>query len=204
MGYARRPQRFRCGSQRGAGGDDVVDDEHGQATARLPGPERRSGQAIGSRLAGLGTAVCPIQQPPAGNTELTSDGARNGLGLVVTASAHATRAGGCPGDDIDVIEPQSANHLCCEHPGCRPAMAELQRNDQLPWHSLESKRGAYACGTAQWAVIPDLGRLQREAAAMAQVIARSSTRRAASRQHPRKQPRKDPRNNHGVISTRRV
>jgi hypothetical protein len=145
MRNAGRPQRLRCTTQRGTGGDDVVDDEHSEATPRLPSPERRARQASGSRLAGLGTAVRPIQQPPAGNTELTSDGAGNGLGLVVTASAHATGAGGRPGDDIDVFESQSANHLCCEHPGCGLAVAELQRDDQLPWHPLEGKRGAYAC-----------------------------------------------------------
>jgi hypothetical protein len=149
MSNSGRTQRLRCSTQRGTGGNDVVDDEHSKATARLPRPERRAGQAISSRLAGLRTAMSPIQQPPARYTELTSDGAGDGLGLVVTTPAHTTGAGRCPGDDVDVLESQSANHLCCEHRCCRLVVAELQRNDQLPWHPFEGKRGAYACRATQ-------------------------------------------------------
>jgi hypothetical protein len=150
MCNAGRSQRLRRGTQRGTGSDDIVDHEYSKATSRLAGSERRARQAIGSRFAGLGTSVGPVQQPPAGNTELASDGAGNGLGLVVAAPADATGAGGRPGDDIDVFEPQSANHLCREHPGCRLAVAELQRHDQLSWHPFEGKCRAYACGAMQW------------------------------------------------------
>ena len=195
MCNAGRTQRLRCSTKRGTGGHDVVDDEHSEACARLPSAERRARQAIGSRLTCLGTAVSPIQQSTAGNAELTSDGAGNGLGLVIAASAYATSAGGRPSDDIDVLESQSTNHLCRKHPRCRLAVAELQRHDQLPRHPLEGKRGAYACRATQWA-----GRCQRESAAMAQVVARVSARGASSRKQPRKQPRKQ----HGAINTRRV
>ncbi len=190
-GHACSAQRLARRAQRRAGGDHIVDDQHRQVVPRPPGAKSRAGQTIGTGLSGLRAAVCPVQQPPARHAQLTGDGLGNGLRLVVTTPTNSPSTGRRPGDEIDVLEPEPAHHLCCDHASYRTAMPELQGNDQLAGHTIERKCSPDAIWATLWT-----DRCQREPAPMAQHLARVPARSATTREQPRKQ--------HGAISTRRV
>ena len=177
----RRTQRLSGRSQRCPGGDDIVDDEHAETVARTPGTKRGAGEAVGTGLAGLRTSMSPVQQPTAGNAQLTGDRTGDDLGLVVAPGANAASAGRRPGHHIDRGETEPTHHLSGEYPGGRTAVAELQGDDQLPGHTIERKCSADAVGAPNRA---DRG--QREPAAMAQCLARGSASRAT---HPESIPK---------------
>jgi hypothetical protein len=91
--------------------------------------------------------VRSVQEPTARNAQVPGNRLGNGLCLVVTAPAHPAGAGGRPGDHIDVLDAQTANHLCREHPGSGASVAELQGNDQVFGNPLEWEGRGDAVGT---------------------------------------------------------
>ncbi len=202
-GDARGSQCLSGCSQRCACGDDVVDDEHAESGAWTPGAKRGTGKTLGTGLARLRISMGPVQQPTAGNAELAGDRLGNGLGLVVAPAAHVASAGWRPGHHVDRGETQTTHHLGGKDHGRRPAVTELQGDDQFPRHTVEREGSSDAVGAANWA---DRG--QREPTAMAQGLARASASRATSTEQPGNQPgnqpRKHPRKHHGAINTRRV
>jgi hypothetical protein len=100
---ADRPQRGCGTSQRGAGGDHVVDDEHGQFVERGPAA-RRYRRARG---AGAGGKTRQYQPPVAREEWPCLDAERAGnvsgeqLAVVEPAAADVARVGWCPGNDVD-------------------------------------------------------------------------------------------------------
>ena len=66
----RRPSRL----ERGAGGDDIVDDEDIGALQARASPERHPFEAFPTGAARLGVVVAtPIEQPPGRHAQLSSD-----------------------------------------------------------------------------------------------------------------------------------
>jgi hypothetical protein len=96
----------------------------------------------------LRRTVGPIQESTARNTQLTSNGLSDRLGLVVTASANPTGARGRPGDDVDVVEAEARHHVRCKDTRRGSTVTELERNDQLTRHVVERERGRDSIGTA--------------------------------------------------------
>lgn len=141
MAHAGRTQCVTCSSQRATSSDHIVDDEHVQAGTSLPGPKRRADQPLGTRLAGLRRRVRTVEQAPARHAELAGDGASHELGLVVPAPPHPTGAGGSPGDEVEMVERETAENVWHEHRRGFPAVAELQRQDELAGDTLERQAG---------------------------------------------------------------
>ncbi len=147
LGDTCRVQGFGRGSQCRAGRDDIVDEQHHETAARTPSPERWTDETVGARFSGLRRTVGPIQEPATGNAQLAGNGLGDRLGLVVAAPAHPTGAGGRPGDHIDVVEAQSSDHVRGKDTRGGSPVTELERDDQLPRHSLERKCGRDAIAT---------------------------------------------------------
>ena len=98
------------------------------------------------------------------------------LGLVVAAPAGAPRAGGRPGDDIDVPEPQPAHHLFGEHRRLRPGGAGTSRPATRSLGS-PSKENAARMPDGLSAPRPAGG--QRETAAVTERLSRPEPRMPA-------------------------
>ena len=182
-----RVQGLGRATQGRAGRDDIVDNQHREAATRTPRPERRANQPVGARFAGLRRTVGPIQEPTARNTELTSYGLGDRLGLVVAAPAYPTGTRGRPRDHVDVVEAEPSDHVRGKDARRGSTMTELESDDQLTRHAVEWERGSNAIGTAH-----RCGRSKRESAAVAQHIANTSAGTAATGKQ------------HGGINTRRV
>ena len=176
----------RC-CQRGAGGHDIVDEQHPQVRTVGARPKRRALQPLGASVSGLSSAVGAVEQPPTRYTELDSDRPGEQLCLVVPTRAGASTAGGCPCDHVDFADSQTAHHQPRQLSGHLAAIAVLEAMNDLARHALERQR-------SHDARLADLGRCtgERETAAVTEGGAGLITTGAKGGE------------DHGAISTRSV
>ena len=94
-------------------------------------------QTLGAGVARLGSAMAAVQQPPARHTQLGRNSSGQQLGLVVAALACPSRAGGRPGDDIDLADPNPAHHQPGQLASHGAPVAILQPVHHLTGNPLE-------------------------------------------------------------------
>jgi peptidoglycan/LPS O-acetylase OafA/YrhL len=118
-------QRVGRRPQRGAGRDDVVDDQDPLASGPWARPEHRAVEAGGPVATGLGQVVAvTLEQTPARHTELGRDPLGDELGLVEPASPATLAARRCPRHHVDVAGQHAGGQQPVdEQPG--DVMAEL-------------------------------------------------------------------------------
>ncbi len=139
-------QRVASPSQRGARGDDVVDQQDAPAGDARLGGESGPGEAACPVVPGLRFACRPAQQAPAGETELTGDLAGDELCLVETTLAAPLGTGGSPRDDIEGVagEPapeQTVDEQPGEMGGHRPAVAVFESEHDIASAAAERHGG---------------------------------------------------------------
>jgi hypothetical protein len=167
LANTRSTQRVGSGTQGGAGGDNVVHEEHTEVVARRTGPERRTVEPLGAGVTGLLRAVRTVEQTAAGNAQLTGDGPGQQFGLVVPAAAHPPRAGGRPRDHIDPAGMQPGDDEPGEMHGRTTAVVVLQTQHHLAGDPFEGQ-------SSPDAIVAELGGRtgQREPASVAQHLPR--------------------------------
>jgi hypothetical protein len=166
LGHTGVAQCPLCCQQRGAGGDDIVDEQHPERPHGETRPELGRVEPLGPAAPGLWGTVGSVQQPPAGQPQLASHRPRQQLGLVEAALYHPGAAGGCPGDHIDrnLGQTKPAHHQPREMTSHCPPVAVLQRQQRATRHAVERHGGSDAVG-----VDDGTGGSEREPACPAQV-----------------------------------
>lgn len=141
--------------ERGARGDDVVDQQHTGCTAECTRnirtcPKAGTLQAFGTTVPRLRTrAVFAVQQTPTRNTEVSRHGARDQLGLIEPTRPTTGGTRGRPRDDA---HPHERPHTHALHGKCRQLVshttprAVLQRVQQLTHHTGVGEGGQHVSG----------------------------------------------------------
>jgi hypothetical protein len=148
LGHTSRLQRLLRRQQRGAGGDHVVDEQHGERTHRLTRAELRPLEPFGSTAPGLRGAVGAVEQATARHPQLATDRPGQQFGLVEPTVRQAGPAGRCPGDHVDrhLGQTEPAHHEAGNMPGDRASVAVLQRQQGAARRAVERHGGRDSLG----------------------------------------------------------
>jgi hypothetical protein len=147
-GHTSRLQRLLRRQQRGAGGDHVVDEQHGERTHRLTRTELRSLEPFGPTAPGLRGAVGAVEQATARHPHLASNRTGQQFGLVEPTVRQAGPTGGRPGDHVDryLGQTEPPHHEAGNVPGDRAPSAVLERQQGAARRAVERHGGRDALG----------------------------------------------------------
>jgi len=145
-------KRSRCGSQRGPGGDDVVDNDDPTSVEAGASHELGPVETLDSRPPRLcGRPTRSNEQPTARHAELAGHMAGNQFALIETSRSAPGIAGGRPGDHVEVVliadRHDGVHHQASEVPSHLPTVAVLEPEDHLARPPSEGQGRPHAVGT---------------------------------------------------------
>jgi len=171
-------QRVASCEQRGAGGDDVVDDQHPWRPAHRARPEVGTVEPFGAAASGLARAVMAKQHPPARFAPQCAKCSGEQFGLVVASLADMAAGGRRPRDDIDLGGVETSAELLGEVHRQAAAVAVLETN-----HEFTSEPGELGGGDDAGGRGDRRRSNQRKSAPPAQIDTRFATPCASTVQH---------------------